>query len=281
MKNLFCIILLATSFFACGKRTDNQSDKIISVSIPPLKSIVEAIVGDDFEIETLLPSGVAPESYSPTISQLLNLENSEFLFTTGLLDFEHQIFNNLHLPSERIINLSNSIDIITDSTHIHKNTPAPDPHIWLSPLRLKTIASNVYNAIHSRFPDSAKYQHAYLKLIDRIDSTHLAVLETVNNSPQHMFIIYHPALSYFAKDYNLVQLAVENNGKEPSALHIQNIVSTASDNNIKVVLYQSEFPQSVVEVIAADIGAVTVEFNPLNENILDEILNISHIICDL
>ena len=279
MKKTFLIILLAIMFSACGEV--HNADKIISVSIPPLKSLVTSIVGDDFEVEILLPSGVAPESYSPTVSQLLNLENSEFLFTTGLLDFEQQILSNSHLAPERIISLSNGVDLVTDSTHIHGNTPAPDPHIWISPTRLKIMAANVYNAIHSRFPDSAKYQHAYLKLINRIDSVHLTVSETLNRSSQRMFIVYHPALSYFAKDYDLVQLAVENNGKEPSASHIQNIVGAALDNNIKVILYQSEFPRSVVETIANDTGAVPVQFNPLNENIFDEILSISHTISGL
>lgn len=266
---------------ACSGGAKSGSDKVISVSIPPLKFVVESIVGEDFAVETILPAGAAPESYSPTPAQLLNLENSQLLFTTGLLDFERQIFNNSHLPAGDIISVSNEVDVIADSTHFHGNTLAPDPHIWLSPVQLRTIAANVYDAIHTKFPDSVKYRDAYIRLTERIDSVHLAVSEMFSTSPKRMFMVYHPALSYFAKDYGLVQLAIEKNGKEPSAAHIRDIVAEADANTLQVILYQSEYPRTVVETVAADTGAVPVEFNPLNENILNEILQISHIVSGL
>ena len=89
------------------------------------------------------------------------------------------------------------------------------------------------------------------------------------------FVIYHPALSYLARDYQLTQIAIENEGKEPSAKHLARIIEQARAKGIKHILYQSEFPASSVEIICKDIDATAVEINPLDENILD---NIRHIV---
>ena len=271
-------VLLATFSTACNRTAATDSERVISVSIPPLKFIVSSIVGDDFVIETLLPSGVAPESYSPTVTQLLNLEDSELLFTTGLLDFEQQAFAKTNYPNTNIINLCNGMSLISDTAHNHGDTHGNDPHVWMSPVRLKEMAASVYEALQAKFPDSVGYQAAYAKLIERIDSIHMVVQNNINRSNNHAFIVYHPALSYFAEDYGLTQLAIENDGKEPSAAHLRDVVQTALDNDIQVILYQSEFPLSFIKTVARDTGAVPVEFNPLSEDILTEILNVSKII---
>ena len=81
---LICFLLLSVS--CAGHRS--ESDNILIVSIPPLKYIVESIVGDDFRIEVLLPSGASPETYEPTPLQMADVHNSAMVFSTGLIAFE-------------------------------------------------------------------------------------------------------------------------------------------------------------------------------------------------
>ena len=66
-------------------------------------------------------------------------------------------------------------------------------------------------------------------------------------------------------------MAIENEGKEPSAKRIAEIIDRARRDGIKRVFYQSEFPASSVAIVAEDIGAEAVEINPLGENIFDNI----------
>ena len=94
------------------------------------------------------------------------------------------------------------------------------------------------------------------------------------------FIIYHPALTYLARDYGLEQVAIENDGKEASAKRIAQIISQARADGIKSVFYQSEFPESSVKVICEDIGANAVEINPLAENIFANIREIARLITE-
>jgi zinc transport system substrate-binding protein len=75
-------------------------------------------------------------------------------------------------------------------------------------------------------------------------------------------------------------VAVENEGKEPSAKHLAHIIELAREKEIKHILYQSEFPASSVEIICRDIDATAVEINPLDEDIFTNIRNIVTLIME-
>ena len=95
-----------------------------------------------------------------------------------------------------------------------------------------------------------------------------------------MFFIYHPALTYLARDYGLSQVAIEHEGKEPSAKHLARIIDQAREASIKHIFYQSEFPASSVEAICKDTNSNAVEINPLEEDIFSNILHIVTLITE-
>ena len=73
--------------------------------------------------------------------------------------------------------------------------------------------------------------------------------------------------------YGIEQIAVEDEGKEPSAKHIADIIEQASTKGVKCLLYQKEYPQSVVEVLAEDTDLRPQEINPLTDNPIEFIVN--------
>ena len=131
----------------------------------------------------------------------------------------------------------------------------------------------MYNALVAMVPDK-DYATAFSTLNERIKELDSVVTKLCNNSSLPYFIIYHPALTYLARDYNLEQVAIEHEGKEPSAKHLATIIERARCDGMKRVFYQSEFPESSVAIVAEDIGAETVEINPLDENIFENIVEI-------
>jgi zinc transport system substrate-binding protein len=92
-------------------------------------------------------------------------------------------------------------------------------------------------------------------------------------------VIYHPALSYYAQDYHIEQLAVEHEGKEPSALYLSRLIEQAKAKGVRQVLYQAQYPASAVQVIAEDMQASLVEMNPLREDVLANIEEITQKLC--
>jgi zinc transport system substrate-binding protein len=137
------------------------------------------------------------------------------------------------------------------------------------------MAENIHSAIAREMPDSTKYEERYTTLCIKLLELDEEVAEMCRQSSHTTFMIYHPALTYLARDYGLTQVAVENEGKEPSAKHLAKIIEQAKNDGIKHIFYQSEFPASSVEIICKDIDATAVEINPLDEDIFT---NIRHIV---
>lgn len=253
------------------------------VSILPLRFIVEQITGDDFNIEVLVAPGASPETYEPTPAQMISIEKSPIVFVTGLIDFEKQLADKISLQSadNKIINLSAGVDLIEGhcthgDTPAHGHTHGTDPHIWASPRNLKTMALTVYRNIALLYPDSVRYSDNYTALTARLDSLDTAVGERLAASGKKQFIIYHPALTYYARDYGLEQISLEEEGKEPSVERMKAIIAGARQSGgITKIFYQKQFSPATVETLARELGAVCVEIDPLAEDVIANTLEIT------
>lgn len=277
-------LLLTTLLFA-GCAADRSADRSgFYVTIPPLRSIVQAIVEDDFPVEVLVPAGASPESFEPSARQFAALERAEMIFSVGLIDFETALLRKLDDP-ERIVDLSSGIALITGHVHHHDghghehcHAHGVDPHIWTSPARLRTMADNAFRAIQRHYPDSVRYAANYARLQEQIDALDASVRERVAGSRLPYFLIYHPAMTYYAVDYGIEQVAIEDEGKEPSARRLAELISRARADGVRRVFYQHQLPVSVVNILAEDIGAEAVEIDPLREKLLENIDEITDLI---
>lgn len=281
MKNRILTLLLISLLALAGcTEQKKESANTIFVSIAPLKPIVEEIVGEDFSVQVLVPQGASPETFEPSIKQLRDLEGARFIFSTGLLDFEKNLVKRIGKEGQ-IVELHKGIELISGCcSHAHHthHGHGVDPHIWCSPKSLGIISDNAYKAIIADMPDSLHYTENYNRLCIKLLDLEEEVEEMFSTSVKGSFVIYHPALTYLARDYNLQQIAIEHEGKEPSARRIGEIIDLARKESIKSILYQSEFPASSVEVICREAGAQAVEINPLEEDIFSNIRNITTLI---
>lgn len=251
-----------------GNCTDShRSDKpVITVSIEPQRWMLEQIVGDRMEVRTLLSSGGNPESYEPAFTHMTQLEESGCYMPVGHLGFETAIVDRVRAnnPGLRIVAVSDSIEYITGCAHGHDH--GIDPHVWSSPSNARIIARNMLREV--LWLDSANadfYRAGYQRLIARIDSVDGLCRSILAPHGGEAFMVWHPSLSYFARDYGLRQLAVGSEGKEPSVADTRRIVDHMSGDNARVFLVQKNFDTSRAEVLAADnAGMRIVTIDPLN-----------------
>lgn len=89
------------------------------------------------------------------------------------------------------------------------------------------------------------------------------------------FLIYHPALSYFAKDYGVKQISIEEGGKEPSPAHLQELIRTCRENQVRIIFVQQEFDVRNAELIAKELGVQVVSINPLSYHWKEEMLKVA------
>ncbi len=92
------------------------------------------------------------------------------------------------------------------------------------------------------------------------------------------FIIYHPALTYFAREFGLQQLCIEQDGKEPSPAQLKLLLETAAESGAKVVLVQQEFDRKNAELVARETGCRLATIHPLNYDWHDEMIRLATIL---
>lgn len=249
------LMVTAGTLFSCSSAKNDNANKI-TVSIEPLRYLTEQIVGDRFEVVTMVPKGSSPETYEPTARQMADLSESILYIKVGELGFERTWMPRLtsNAPHITVVNSSEGI-----TSHI-----GDDPHSWMSARNAIIMAHNIYEAVKRiDVKDSVFFRQRLDSLCNVIHATDKYIRQTTAQAQCKSFIIYHPALTYFASDYGLEQLALEEHGREPSASELEQIISTARAKGVKTMFVQREFANRNVDIITNAIGARKVEINPL------------------
>lgn len=274
-------ILLLVAYTSC-KPQKKQTDKpTIIVSIEPLKFFTEAITKDNFNIVSMVPKGSSPETYDPTPTQYTLLSKSTAYFRIGYLGFEINWMEKLkeNFPNLAFINTSTGIDFIYEEQtdhgdHFHQG--GIEPHIWNSTKNAKIIATNILHAVLELDKNKKEeYLKNYNALIQLIDATNENILEILHTNKTKGFMIYHPTLSYFARDYGLTQISIEKDGKEPTLAHLKEIIKKSIQLNIRTIFIQPEFDKKNAEVIAAETGCQIITIDPLSYQWSKEMINVA------
>jgi zinc transport system substrate-binding protein len=251
------------------------------VTIEPQRFFVEQIADSLFSVESLVPAGLSPETYDPAPAQMQRLAVAKGCFYIGGLGFENVWMEKLKAnnPNVRFFRNDRSINIIKsegaecEEGHHHGGS---DPHIWTSPKNALIILQNMYEALIEISPENKDFFYSNLQKVSaKIRETDEEIKKILQNSTQKSFIIFHPALTYFAQDYGIRQYAIETEGKEPSPEQLARLVETARREEIRTVFIQPEFDVKNAEIVARETGCRLVAINPLSYNWNEEMLNIA------
>lgn len=292
MRKIFLVISTVLLLLSCSSGPKNDI-KTLTVTIEPQRYFLEKIVGDKFEINTLVPPGSSPETYEPSPMAMINLGNSKAYFKVGFLGYENAWSGKLsqNNPDVRVVDCSANIELMygTHGPHHHDGEEchhdhshdgeAADPHIWSSAKNALQFSKNMLDAMVELDSENADlYKENYEALAKEIAYTDSVISVMLEDIPSRGFIIYHPALSYFANDYNLEQHSIEFEGKNPSPAQMRKLVDLARSENINVVLVQQEFDIKNSEVIANEIGAKSYVINPLAYDWSEELIRMAKIL---
>ena len=241
------------------------------------------------DIRYVTPAGQSPETYDPTPQQMVQISQSQAYFRIGEIGFEQAWMKNLQSqnPDMAVFDLSEGMELIKNEEELHEEGEAyphhhhgsVDPHIWTSISGARVIAQNTCQAFIKLDPENQEiYRAGYQRLIEEIDSTEAEMKQLLQPLAGTAFIIYHPALTYFAREFGLKQLCIELDGKEPSPAQLKQLLETATQSEAKVVFVQQEFDQKNAELIAKETGCRLVAINPLSYNWHDEMIRLATIL---
>ena len=276
MKRLIPILTIFICF-ACGNTAQKSEKAILTVTIEPLRYFTEAIAGENYQVVSMVPKGSSPESYDPTPQQLVNLSKSQAYFRIGHIGFEQAWMKKLeaNCPDMKVYDTSKGIDLIRDKGHWHGDhfhEGGVEPHIWNSTQNALIIVDNIYQALcELDTTHQADYKYRLDSLKQSIRQTDAETRRLLENADS-TFLIYHPALSYFARDYGLKQISIEEGGKEPSPAQLKKLIETCRNENVHTIFVQQEFDQRNAQLIAHELGIDIVSINPLSYDWTEEML---------
>lgn len=253
---LFVLLLLAFAFAVPAQAAGKIK---VSVSVPPQACFVERIGGDKVDVQVMLPGHSDHDTYEPTPQQLVRLAGAQIYVRVGAPGFT---FETRHIDPAlakkkiKVINMSDGVRLLND-----------DPHVWTAPSAVRQAALNIYKGLAGFDPaNSAFYKRNLDSFLKDIDALDREIRKLLKGKAGGTFVIYHPALAYFAADYGLHQLSIETEGKSPSAAHIRSVIDQARSKGIKKVLIQKGFDRKSARAIAAEIGGALDEIDPLDRN---------------
>jgi len=270
---LFIVALTQLLFF-----TDNGWTEPIPVfvSILPQKYFVERIGGEQVKVEVMVNPGESPATFNPNPKKMSLLSQAKLYFSIGVP------FETIWI--ERIQSIHSNLQFVplhdeahdksgTDQGHGHPSRHShgsSDPHIWTSPAKVKLMAKKIKETLVRAEPQKEKYFEANLRAFHNdLDALDRDIREILARSDNHRFLVFHPAWSYFAEDYGLEQISIEDGGKEPGARTLQKIIEKGKKLGIKVIFVQKQFSLSIAKKIAKMIGATVREMDPLAEDYLE------------
>lgn len=264
------IAILLLALTACSKKAEDTRP-ILAVSLEPQRYMLEQIVGDRFRIVTMMPNGGNPETFEPSMSDMIDLRNAEAYFLIG------------HLPFERALSLDQEINTIDTSdgieliygTHNHTTShagflqedeepaKAPDPHIWTSVRNARIMARNMLATVRTLDPaHAAEYTDRYDDFDARLDSLDKAFASRLTNAKSTSFMVWHPSLTYFARDYGLEQISVGQENKDGSLSTLRNAIDEARADSVKTFFFQKDYDARQAKAIANEVGAKLIPVNP-------------------
>ena len=265
------LVVFAIIIFIIAKientSTNNPDKKInIMVSILPQVDFVENIGRDKVSVSAMIPPGFSPATYDPDIEQLKKLSVADLYIRIGYIPFEKTQMKKLAdlNPEMKMIDSSKGIEIYEN-----------DPHIWMSPRLVKIQVENIYLALAEIDSENKdfyeKNKNEYLTKLDDLD---FELQNSFSKMQGKKILVFHPAFGYLARDYGFEQIAIEIEGKEPSAENLAKIIDTAKKENIGTIFIQEQFDTKSAEAIARQINGNVVPLDPLAEDYIENLRKI-------
>ncbi|PTN08303.1 metal ABC transporter solute-binding protein, Zn/Mn family [Mangrovibacterium marinum] len=278
MKKLLTFIFMISLACSGPQKSDKPS---IAVTILPQKQFVEKLAGNLVDIQVLVPPGASPELYALMPSQMTSLSATLAWIGIGKVGFEEGWVDKIRESNPKLKYFDSSLqadwiageeEVHGDHVHLH----GIDPHIWSSPAEVRKIARETSNALTEVLPEhQAEFAKNLARFEQEIDQLDTELSQTFAQLPTKKFLIFHPALTYLARDYGLEQVAMEVDGKEPSPRHLKELAEMAKNENIKAIFVQKEFNMENARQMANEIGGQVIQIDPLNENWADELRSIA------
>ena len=268
-----------------SESTGAAADYTVIATTSVFADLAQLALGDNVTIETIIPAGVDVHTFEPSPADAQKLAGADLIVMNGLgLDeWALSLLEAAGKGEEDVLELAEGIDESNawvylegeehdeeageehseeeGEEHGHGGT---DPHIWLDPkgaaIYVNRIAARVAAELPERAAEIESARDAGLAEIAALDEELRVGFAAVEASARKI-VTFHDAFGYFARAYEIeiVGVAVEAPGQEPSAKEIAALIDAIKAAGVTSVFSEAQFPSKVLDQVAAETGATVLE----------------------
>jgi zinc transport system substrate-binding protein len=256
----------------CGSSAPPLQRPVVIVSVLPQAYFVERLAGDLVDIEVMIPPGASPSSYEPSIGQLRAMSEASLYVKVGHPNFPFELAWLDKLLSERS-------DLVVVDCAGDLQEANEDPHIWLSPGCVRAIAPKISGALADFLPERRHDLERNLEnLLVEVDELDAEIHARLDRYAGREILVFHPAWSYFTREYGLKQVAIENDHKEPSSHELNDLIKDARRKGFQVIFVQPQMSRRSAELVASELDAEVVVLDPLARDWLSNMRHVAETI---
>lgn len=253
---IICKIMTIFALFGCLNASNIKP--IISVDIEPIAYLLKQIAKDDVIINVIINEHANEHHLVIKPDIMNNLEHSQIYFTLGL-EFEEELIKQLrsNYPNLEFINLTSGIKKLKLGDDL-------DPHVWMDPILMKQMAKKIATVLEGKYPKHKEEFAKNLKILDKkLSALNIQLAQILSPIKGKAFVSFHPSWGYFAKRYDLEQIAIEKHGKEPRLSDLLKLADFIKNEGIKTVFIQDGFDTRMLDTLKQECNIRVEKLQPL------------------
>jgi zinc/manganese transport system substrate-binding protein len=269
-------VLVLPGLLACqpGTGTANNSHKSIVVTYSVLGSVVKELVGGQANVTVSIPNGLDPHEWEPSARDIEAINKADLVIENGL-GLEEGMLKTLETARNsgvKFFTASDYIDVrhVGPGEGIPSSDPdqavgAPDPHLWLDPVTVKSLLGPLALTLRQDFNLDVAGQAADLE--NRLDSLDREIASILARIPpeDRKLVTGHESMGYFARRYGFQLVGVIipslSSQAEVSAANLAALKSAIQENRVRAIFTELGTSPSVAEAIGQETGVRVVELN--------------------
>lgn len=284
IKNTFFLLffLLIFIYQTSISSEEVQSKPLVLVSIAPYRPFVKAIAGESVDVMVIVPPGSSSHTFEPTPKQMIAASHADLWFSIGE-SFEDKFSKVASKYSKKmeVVNLREGVELIkidptTSHYHCSCQKNFEDIHFWLSPKEVMTQVKTIASALSKKYPENAElYKNNLMDFLKEVEVLDMEIKSLLKDCFGKILFVSHPAYAYFARDYGLIQLSVEVEGKDPTSRQLTDLIKKVENANVKIVFIQPQYSNKGAYLIAKQLNASVVSIDPYSEDFFGNMLTIA------
>ena len=261
------LALLAGSLLsACGGGSQADGPRVVA-SFYPYAFVAEQVGGTHVEVDNLTSPGVEPHDVELKPKQVGAVQAADLVvFQRGFQSAVDDAVDQADLPGDDVLDVAKIVRLEKSHAEDSHEEGSHDPHTWLDPSTMITVARAVEERLSEADPDHASAYAANTRRLEReLTRLDTAFADGLKTCRTRTIVTSHAAFHYLAERYRLTQVPIAgiDPTNEPTPAQLADISALVKRENITTIFAEELVSPAIAETVARETGATTATLDPI------------------